>query len=118
VLARSSAHNGYAGARHWPSVDQLPFEVPVPQGTTWRATGIHVRRRHGNWVAPSGWTHVTRGSHAGFVPSGPGADRRTESDGLALVPIERLSPADRRIDFGIVAPWRKRVYADPGRNDT
>jgi hypothetical protein len=115
VLARSSAHNGYAGGRHWPEVDQLPFELPSP---AWRATGVRLRRRHGNWVAPSGWTHVSRGSHAGFVPAGPGDDRRTASDGVALVPIERLDAAARATDFAIVPPWRKPVYREPDRNDT
>src|SRR5207248_2416553 len=30
VLARSSAHNGYAGRHHWPNLNELPIEVPVP----------------------------------------------------------------------------------------
>jgi hypothetical protein len=105
VFARASAHNGYAGGHHWPNLNELPFQPPG-------------RRRTGAWVPSTGWTHVSRGSHAGFVPSGPGDDRRTESNGLRLVPIERLDARILATPFAIVAPWRKPVYADPERTDT
>ena len=118
AYARASAHNGYAGGRGWPNLNQLPVEVPVPGGAPWRGGGVRLRRRTGAWVAPSGWTHVSRGSHAGFVPAGPGDDRRTESNGVRLVPIERLDAAALESDFAIVPPWRKPVYADPERTDT
>ncbi len=117
VYARASAHAGYAGRRGWPGLNQLPVEVPVPRGP-WPGGGVRLRRRTGAWVAPSGWTHVSRGSHAGFVPAGPGDDRRTESNGVRLVAIERLDAAALGTGFAIDPPWRKPVYADPERTDT
>jgi hypothetical protein len=104
VYARASAHNGYAGRHTWPNLNELPRAVPV--------------RRTGAWVPVTGWTHVSRGSHAGFVPPGPGGDRRTESSGLRLVPIEGLDARALATRFAIAAPWRKPVYANPERTDT
>lgn len=104
VYARASAHNGYAGRQTWPNLNELPPEIPV--------------RRTGAWVHATGWTHVSRGSHAGFIPTGPGGDRRTESSGLRLVPIERLDARALATRFAIAAPWRKPVYDNPERTDT
>lgn len=104
VLARASAHNGYSGYKRWPNLNELPPSVPV--------------HRTGAWTPVTGWTRVSRGSHAGHLVDGPGIERRTGADGLALVPIETLRPADRRRSFAISAPWRKRVYGDPLRKDT
>jgi hypothetical protein len=115
AYARASAHSGYAGGPRWPNLNELPVEVPVARRPPW---GVGLRHRTGAWVAPSGWTHVSRGSHAGFVPAGPGHDRRTESSGVRLVPIERLAPVDLATDFAIAPPWDKPVYADPERTDT
>jgi hypothetical protein len=104
IYSRASAHHGYAGRRRWPNLNELPGEN---------------RRRVGAWTPGTGWTRVTRGSHAGHIPEGPHDDeRRTESDGVALVPIERLSEVDRATSFAITPPWRKPVYADPERTDT
>jgi hypothetical protein len=104
VFVRASAHNGYAGRRRWPNLNELPGED---------------RRRTGAWTPYTGWTRVSRGSHAGHIADGPGDDeRRTESDGVALVPIERLSRSDLAGSFAITPPWRKPVYADPERTDT
>jgi hypothetical protein len=118
TYARASAHDGYAGRPGWPNLNELPVEVPVPRGPPWRRGGVRLRHRTGAWVAPSGWTHVSRGSHAGFVPAGPGRDRRTESSGVRLVPIEGLDDADLASRFAIPPPWLKPVYADPERTDT
>ncbi|MDQ6915062.1 MAG: hypothetical protein M3155_04545 [Actinomycetota bacterium] len=127
VFARASAHNGYAGAHHWPNLNELPVEAPIPTiaddavglgAPGGRHVAVSWRRRSDAWVPATGWTHVSRGSHAGFVPSGPGNDRRTESNGLRLVPIERLDARALATRFAIVPPWRKPVYADPERTDT
>jgi hypothetical protein len=100
-MARASAHHGYAGRRRWPNLNELPWE---PGG----------RRRTPAWTLGTGWTRVSRGSHAGHIPPGPARDeRRTESDGVALVPIETLDAGARATPFAIVAPWHKPVYADP-----
>jgi hypothetical protein len=104
VYSRASAHNGYSGPKRWPNPNELPG---------------HDRKRASAWTPETGWTRVSRGSHAGHIPDGPAADeRRTESDGVALVPIEGLSARDRATTFAISPPWRKRVYSDPERTDT
>jgi hypothetical protein len=118
VYARASAHHGYAGRRRGPNLNTLPFEPRVPRMT---ATGVRLRRRPRTpaWTGWTGWTRVLRGSHAGHIPDGPGArERRTEADGVALVPIERLTRRDLSTSFAIVPPWRKAVYAQPERTDT
>jgi hypothetical protein len=47
----------------------------------------------------------------------PGRDMRertTTSEGLRLIPLERLDPRTYRpIDDGIKPPWRKEAYRDP-----
>jgi hypothetical protein len=104
VFARASAHSGYTGRKRRLNPNELP--------------GAR-RRRGGAWTPSTGWTRVSRGSHAGHIPDGPGDDeRRTESDGLTLVPIERLSSTALSTRFAISPPWRKPVYADPERTDT
>jgi len=92
------------------------------------------------WTPLTGWSRVSRGSHAGHIPlrerggglSGldlrwtpptyspqyPGLDlreRTTTAAGLRLVPVDDL-PRDMR--FAISAPWRKEVYRDPRSNST
>lgn len=94
----------------------------------------------GRWGPVTGWTRVSRGSHAGHVPayvesvvplgrrpaSGqgyrhrallPGAglrERTTSADGIRLVPLEGMNKdAYRRLDPGISPPWEKDAYANP-----
>ncbi len=104
VLARASAHNGYSGYRRWPNLNELPRDIPV--------------ERTGAWTPSTGWTRVSRGSHAGHLVDGPGWERRTESNGVRLVPIESLRDGDLGSGFAIVPPWRKPVYREPLRTDT
>lgn len=99
VWARASAHHGYAGRRHWPNLNEAP-DLPA-------------RPRTGAWTTATGWTRVSRGSHAGHIPDGPGGERRTESDGVRLVPIESLTPDELATRFAISSPWHKPVYLDP-----
>jgi hypothetical protein len=115
VYARASAHHGYAGMRRWPNLNELPFEPTLrsPYGKRrW------TRRRTGAWAPATGWTRVSRGSHAGHLVTGPGAERRTEADGLMLVPIEAMAPRETAGDFAVTPPWRKPVYSDPLRTGT
>lgn len=88
----------------------------------------------GAWGRDTGWTRVSRGSHAGHVPlrptaggqgyepTYPGADVRERSStaaALRLVPLERLDQdAYRPLDPEITPPWRKRVYIDPRSDST
>ena len=91
----------------------------------------------GMWLPSTGWTRVSRGSHAGHVPMEvtlaydresdtgvrverplyPGVDMRertTTAAGLALVPLETLDHSGyERLGKGISPPWEKDVYDDP-----
>ena len=97
------------------------------------------RRCRGRWGAPTGWTRVSRGSHAGHIPlerrrAGirgvrsprarrgyrprlPGRDMRertTTAEGLRLVPLESIDRRRyRRLAPGVSPPWQKRVYRNP-----
>jgi hypothetical protein len=86
------------------------------------------------WGPATGWTRVSRGSHAGHIPLDgergrlPGRDMRertSTADGLRLIPLELVDgrsyrPLHRsrellpwRHDKGVAPPWRKPVYRDP-----
>lgn len=70
------------------------------------------------WGPPNGWTRVSRGSHAGYVPEktpGAGAhERSTTAPGIRLVPLETLRhDTYKPLKGGIPAPWTKRVYLRP-----
>lgn len=105
VSSRASAHHGYASYRRWPNLNELPARYGLP--------------RNGAWTPVTGWTRVSRGSHAGHLVDRPASrERRTEAVGVTLVPIEGMRPDERTDDFAITPPWRKRVYEDPERTDT
>jgi len=76
------------------------------------------------WGPSSGWTRVSRGSHAGHVAVGsrdraqlPGVDlheRTTTPESVRLVPLETIDRAAyRRLDPDIAPPWLKDAYRDP-----
>ena len=86
------------------------------------------------WGPGTGWTRVSRGSHAGHIPLDdeyrrrlPGRhmrERTSTAEGLRLVPLESVERRRYRRrrnsanlpwhrDRGIDPPWRKRVYRDP-----
>jgi hypothetical protein len=77
------------------------------------------RRCEGRWGPATGWTRVSRGSHAGHVPTdgepGIGLRERTATpEALRLVPIEGIDKGRyRRLDPGISPPWEKDAYANP-----
>lgn len=94
------------------------------------------RRCRGKWGSKTGWTRVSRGSHAGHIPLAsiptrrgwryeklaPGAglrERSTTAPNLRLIPAERV---DRRryraLDKGIKPPWRKSAWTDPEAPDS
>ena len=89
---------------------------------------------HNRWTAGTGWTRISRGSHAGHIPlesrdgrrqpSYPGLDlgeRTTTPEGLRLVPLEGIQRARRRyraLDPSIRPPWRKRAWHDPESEDS
>jgi hypothetical protein len=87
------------------------------------------------WGPATGWTRVSRGSHAGHIPLEtvpemkrwgvaihyrpvrPGAglhERSTMAPGLHLVPLETLDHTGYRpLKDGIKPPWTKSVYDHP-----
>ena len=72
------------------------------------------RRCRGRWGPPTGWTRVSRGSHAGHIPLGRRRERTSTAEGLRLVPLESVRHRRyRRLDAGVSPPWEKRVYRDP-----
>ena len=119
--ARATSHDGYQYCKG-----------PAPSCSRW-----------GPWT---GWTRVSRGSHAGHIPMvavavpngahhGPhrwrfvgrpareGVDvheRVTTGPGLRLVPLESIDPGSYRPlqPNGPVPPWGKEVYRDPVSNST
>jgi len=81
------------------------------------------------WGPWTGWTRVSRGSHAGHIPTVDGRpaiqgvdshERTTTADGLRLVPLESIDPRGYRPlqRDGPSPPWRKEVYGDPLSNST
>jgi hypothetical protein len=115
------------------------FQLRIdPDGSAWsRATthrhyqGCKQRACRDRWVGATGWTRVSRGSHAGHVPGDlvgperrlrlrpryPGVDmheRTTTAEDLRLVPLEPLRKAGYRpLDPQVRPPWRKEVYRHP-----
>jgi hypothetical protein len=121
ALVRASSHHAYQGCKE-----------------------IQCKNR---WIAWTGWTRVSKGSHAGHIPyatewavgrarrRGPAArtvtgyrplypgrdlhERTTSAAALELIPLETLAPPALGTDFGeITPPWRKEVYADPLSDST
>ncbi len=77
------------------------------------------RRCEGVWGEETGWTRVSKGSHAGHVPLPRRRERTSTSAGLRLQPLETYDRAGYvPLDPGIRPPWRKRVWADPEARDT
>jgi hypothetical protein len=124
------------------------FQVRVdPDGTEWvRATahGHYQWCKHfwckNEWGRGTGWTRVSRGSHAGHIPleasphlkrwgigidykplrPGAGLDERsTTAPSLNLVPLETVPHRTYKpLPGGIKPPWTKRVYSDPAANSS
>lgn len=90
------------------------------------------RRCRGRWGAETGWTRVSRGSHAGHIPLrrrgrtyeplAPGRglrERSTTAPSLRLIPAERVDQRGYRpLDPGIKPPWRKSAWRDPEAPDS
>jgi hypothetical protein len=118
ALARATSHHGYQTCKY--------------------------DRCHNRWMPASGWTRVSKGSHAGHIPvtggppflshrrpmddapvpheraAYPGVDvheRTTTAAGLRLVPIETVRREGLEFD-GITPPWEKEVYTQPRSNST
>ena len=67
------------------------------------------------WGPGSGWSRVSRGSHAGHIPPrrAPG-ERTTAAPGIKLIPLETIDRESYEpAPDGIAPPWTKEVYDDP-----
>jgi hypothetical protein len=93
-----------------------------------------------NWGPGTGWTRVSRGSHAGHIPlrmrphlkrwgaeiryrplrPGDGLrERSTTAPGIHLVPLETLDHKGYKpLPGGIRPPWTKEVYIHPSRDSS
>ena len=66
------------------------------------------------WGDPTGWARVSKGSHAGHVPSQLERERTATAEGIRLVPLEGIDRrAYRRLDPDIAPPWEKDAYRNP-----
>ena len=81
--------------------------------------GCKERRCRNQWTPWTGWSRVSYGSHAGHIPQPRDPDERTTTAaGVRLVPLERLTAAERATEFEVTPPWEKRVYLDPRSTST
>jgi hypothetical protein len=77
------------------------------------------RRCANTWGPWTGWSRVSRGSHAGHIPERLERERTTTGGGLRLIPIESLDTRRYKpLDPGIVPPWKKKVFTDPLSDST
>lgn len=126
--------------------DWESYQVRVDAGgRAWSRASAHrgytsckERACAGRWLPETGWTRVSRGSHAGHVPwqterrwssergrfevgprrpEIPGLDtqeRTTTAAGVRLVALEKVDhDAYARLDPAISPPWDKAIYHDP-----
>jgi hypothetical protein len=130
----------------------LGIKDPANHPDDWEAFTVRIDRRgrvavrasaHGHWQwckhiwcknqwgPGTGWTRVSRGSHAGHIPlrtkphviglhyepvrpGGGLRERSTTAPGIRLVPLETLDhDTYRPLPGGIKPPWTKKVFADP-----
>jgi hypothetical protein len=103
--------------------------------------GCKQRTCRNRWIGSTGWTRVSRGSHAGHIPveiergarrprsANPGGrpllmrprlpgrdmrERTTTAEALRLIPLERVERESyRALDEDVLPPWRKEAYMDP-----
>jgi hypothetical protein len=127
--------------------DWESFQVRIdPDGDVWVRASSHGHyqgckwaRCRNRWFAKTGWTRVSRGSHAGHIPVDqgtsrppvrgsppppvryrpllPGRDlreRTTTGEGLRLIPLETHDKRGYRpLEGDIKPPWDKDVYSHP-----
>jgi hypothetical protein len=130
--------------------DWESYQVRIDSGgSVWARASSHGHYQgckqalcHNRWIAATGWTRVSRGSHAGhipverrrstrprlraaaprprrprFTPALPGVqlrERTSTADGLRLVPLETHDTRGYRPrDASVTPPWRKQVYREP-----
>ena len=152
VLQQIPNGGRYPGFHH---DDWEGYQVEIGPGgeVRVRATSHHgyqyckQRQCENEWGPWTGWTRVSRGSHAGHIPldtrlrgvslakgfpylrgsyrirrpAYPGIDlheRTTVGSDLRLVPLETMARGSTPNFDGISPPWRKPVYSDPLADST
>jgi hypothetical protein len=147
---------------HWHGLlKTLGIHDPADHPDDWESFEVRIDRRgrvavrasaHGHWQwckhiwcknkwgPGTGWTRVSRGSHAGhiplkmsphlkrwgvgvdYTPLRPGAglhERSTTSSGIRLVPLETIDHRSYKPQKGgIQPPWTKPVYVNPVSNSS
>jgi hypothetical protein len=147
---------------HWHGLlNTLGIHDPADHPDDWESFEVRIDKRgrvavrasaHGHWQwckhvwcknkwgPGTGWTRVSRGSHAGHIPLAmsphlkkwgvgvryrplrPGAglhERSTTAPGIKLVPLETLGHNTYRPKKGgIKPPWTKKAYADPAEESS
>jgi hypothetical protein len=131
------------GTGDWPGFhkdDWESYQVRLdPDGSAWVRASSHGHYQgcqaggcRNRWTPETGWTRVSRGSHAGHIPvrAGPGGlrpvypgpelrERTSTSEGLRLIPLETLDRSGyRRLDEDVAPPWRKEAYRDPTSDES
>lgn len=129
VVAGTSAYPGFH-ADDWESA-QIRIDPDGKTSIRVSSHGGYETCKDGcdrEWMPTTGWTRVSRGSHAGHVPATPGGarplypgadvrERTSTGDGLRLIPLETADrDGYRPLDSGISPPWRKEVYRRPRSN--
>ena len=112
VRVRSTSHGHWRYHKGAPDVSR-ELNESVPFGAS-RLAPCAIRNCPGGWGRWTGYTRVSRGSHAGHVPDDAGDERFTSAARLRLVPAERVD-WDRyeRLDPGIKPPPDKSAWNDP-----
>lgn len=130
-------HSPLKLVHQYPGFHLDDWEVAVvridPDGSVWARASSHGHWQackwavcRGKWVRASGWSRVSRGSHAGhipgtrrhgrFRPSLAGLDlreRTSTAEGLRLVPLESLDwGAYHRLGKDVSPPWEKGSWSD------
>jgi hypothetical protein len=115
-----SGHDDYPG---WHRDDWESSQIRIdPDGSVWARASSHGHYQgckegdcRDRWVEATGWSRVSRGSHAGHIPPELADGERTSTgEALRLVPLETYDRGSyRRLDEGILPPWSKRVYRHP-----
>jgi len=109
--------------------DWESYQVRIDRdGKTWVRASAHDHYKgckrgwcKNRWTPRTGWTRVSRGSHAGHIPEhGQRRERTSTADALRLVPLEKLPGRSRYrpLDEGIKPPWKKEVWKEPSSNGT
>lgn len=112
TFVRATRHGGYASCK---GRSELTRVIVRNEGSVRKVVGDDPCE---TWGKGTGWTRVSRGSHAGHIPDRtPGTglhERSTMSPGIRLIPLETLRhDTYKPLPGGVDPPWTKEVYGEP-----